>query len=321
VVLKIKIMRIILIMAIVSALITTALGQVNNEQKKYVAFTIDDLPVVEQKDRKARKEITKKLLSELKKEKVPAIGFVNESKLYKEGKLEKAEIALLKEWTKQGFELGNHTYSHINLNTVEFEAYKEDVLKGEIVTKDLLNKAGKKMEYFRHPYLRAGMTKEIKEAVDSFLFEKGYKIAPVTIDNSDYIFSSVYDKALAKGDIELAAKIAESYLAYTDSSFAYYEKLSIRLFSHDIKQVLLIHANRLNADVMFRLIQMMKRRGYEFISLSEALKDKAYQSEDRFYSKGGVSWIYRWAITQGRKGDFFKEEPEVPEEIMKMYKE
>jgi peptidoglycan/xylan/chitin deacetylase (PgdA/CDA1 family) len=314
-------MRIILIVVIICTIINTALGQVNNEQKRYVAFTIDDLPVVGQRDIKGRQEVTKKLLDELQKQNVPAIGFVNESKLYKDEKLDKKEVALLKEWTKRGFELGNHTYSHIDLNKVDIEAYKEDVLKGETVTSNLLKKAGKEMDYFRHPYLRAGMTKELKDGVDAFLAESGYKVAPVSIDNSDYIYASVYGKVLEKGNKELAQEVLKSYIAYMDTVFGYYEQQSMALFGYEMKQTLLMHANKLNADAMPELIRMMRDRGYEFISLGEALEDKAYQSEDQFYGKAGISWIHRWALTQGKKGTFFKGEPEVPEEIMKLYRE
>jgi len=52
--------------------------------QRRVAITIDDLPVVSTRtDIKTRREITKKLLGHIKKANIPAIGFVNENKLYK----------------------------------------------------------------------------------------------------------------------------------------------------------------------------------------------------------------------------------------------
>ena len=42
---------------------------------------------------------------------MPAVGFVNESKLYREGQVD-ARIALLRAWRDGGVELGNHTLSH-----------------------------------------------------------------------------------------------------------------------------------------------------------------------------------------------------------------
>src|SRR4026207_981078 len=78
-----------------------------------IAVTIDDLPVVStRRDIKNRQEITQKLLGPIKKAKVPAIGFVNENKLYADGKRDEKQVDLLRMWVDAGLELGNHTFSH-----------------------------------------------------------------------------------------------------------------------------------------------------------------------------------------------------------------
>ena len=82
-----------------------------------------------------------------------------------------------------------------------------------------------------------------------------------------------------------------------------------------IPQILLIHANSINADFLGKLLSELKNRGYSFITLDEALKDNAYKSTDKYTGKGGISWLHRWALTQGKRGEFFKGEPEVPANI------
>jgi hypothetical protein len=69
------------------------------------------------------------------------------------------------------------------------------------------------------------------------------------------------------------------------------------------------------------MIQMMKKRGYEFISLEEALRDKAYQLPDSYTGRNGTSWIQRWAMTNKHEPTIrqFKEEPNVPEFIQRAY--
>jgi hypothetical protein len=62
---------------------------------------------------------------------------------------------------------------------------------------------------------------------------------------------------------------------------------------------------------------MIRNAGYEFINLDEALKDEAYKSPDTFTGRGGISWMDRWALTQGKTKDFFAGEPRTPEYIMK----
>jgi hypothetical protein len=42
------------------------------------------------------------------------------------------------------------------------------------------------------------------------------------------------------------------------------------------------------------------------------LQDEAYQTPITVYGKWGISWIDRWALSQGKKGDFFKGDPETP---------
>src|SRR5829696_8624438 len=90
--------------------------------QREIAITIDDLPVVStRRDLKNRQEITKKLLAHIRKAKIPAIGFVNENKLYTNDKRDEAQIDLLRMWLDAGLELGNHTYSHRSLNRISLD--------------------------------------------------------------------------------------------------------------------------------------------------------------------------------------------------------
>src|SRR5688500_10680907 len=158
-------------------------------QAQTIAVTIDDLPVVTtDRSIEARRDITKRLLGHIKKAKVPAVGFVNENKLYRNEQRAEDEIALLKMWLDAGLELGNHSYAHRSLNRIPVEEYKADLLKGETITKELLRSKGRGMRYFRHPFLQTGRSIEIKADFHAFLKEHGYTIAPITFDNGDYIF-------------------------------------------------------------------------------------------------------------------------------------
>jgi peptidoglycan/xylan/chitin deacetylase (PgdA/CDA1 family) len=124
----------ILLLTLISALTISA-----QKQQRFIAVTIDDLPVVvKNSDLKKRQEITRKLLGHLKSKKIPAVGFVNENKLYREEKLVAEEVELLTMWLDAGLELGNHTFSHMSLHDNSLEDYKANILKGEIVTKKLL---------------------------------------------------------------------------------------------------------------------------------------------------------------------------------------
>ncbi|MBI1762703.1 MAG: polysaccharide deacetylase family protein [Acidobacteria bacterium] len=283
---------------------------------RYVAVTIDDLPLQQQADLVTARALTAKLLQTLTANRIPAIGFVNEGKLHvnNDGELA-ARTGLLKLWLDAGLDLGNHSYSHLRYYSATLEQMQADTLRGEAVTKRLLAERGKTMRYFRHPTLNTGKDLAAKEAFEKFLASHGYTVAPVTIDNSEWLFASEYAKARQRGDAATMKKIAAAYVPYMEEVFAFYERLSRDTLGYEIKQTLLVHANALNAEHFGAVVALLKRRGYQFISLEEALTDKAYSLPDTYTGPVGISWLQRWAIS---KGGQMRPEPELPP-VMKAF--
>ncbi len=289
-----------------------------SQSTREVAITIDDLPAASGiKDIDFQQKLTDDLLAKLKKYNVPVIGFVNEGKLYKNDSLVADRVDLLKQWLEAGFDLGNHTYSHKSLNRIPAKDYTEDILKGERIIGGLIESAGKELIYFRHPFLQTGRNIAVRDSLENFLKGHNYKIAPVTIDNSDWVFASGYEKALRENDSTMMKKISDAYIPYMESKFEHFEFVSRELFEREIKQILLIHASKLNADHFNELAEMMMKRGYNFIPLKEALKDTAYNSPDKFFGAGGISWLHRWALTKGKNQEIFKTDLPAPEFVMK----
>ena len=90
------------------------------------------------------------------------------------------------------------------------------------------------------------------------------------------------------------------------------------MFGRNIKQVLLLHANAINADHFGEIVAMLRSRGYKFVTLGNALTDKAYASTDTFTGPGGISWLDRWALTRKVPPGFFQKEPRTPAFVMKL---
>jgi peptidoglycan-N-acetylglucosamine deacetylase len=284
------------------------------QAKRQVAVTFDDLPAPYGELEEMRR-ITSALLASLKRNGVPVTAFVNERKLYRRGEADE-RINLLRAWLDAGAELGNHTYSHIDLHNAPLPEYEDDVVRGETVTRILLEERGMKLRYFRHPFLFTGATPEYKEGLAKFLAARGYTVAPVTLDNADYVFADAYSKAKKRGDAETAKRVADAYVPYMESVFDFFEKLSAETFGREVRQVLLLHANEINADRFDDLAAMMRRRGYAFVTLEEALKDPAYSGPDALY-KNGVSWIHRWRAAKGLQQ---KWEPDAPKFVGDLYR-
>ncbi|HKF02364.1 MAG TPA: polysaccharide deacetylase family protein [Candidatus Sulfotelmatobacter sp.] len=268
---------------------------------RQVAVTIDDLPAG-MADRLPAADITAlttKLLGTLRDQKIPVVGFVNEKKLYKPGEVDQ-RIKALQMWIDYGFELGNHTFSHASLNQVGLKAWEDDVIQGENVTKILLTQHKMKLRYFRHPYLDTGRDLQTRRQAEAFLVERGYRIAPITLDGWDWMFAGLYEDAKKRNDTALQAQIVKEYLAYHDAVFAFQEQLSTKIVGYEPKQILLLHASNLEADHIGELMDVLRKRGYRFITLEDALSDPAYSLPDTYVGEEGTGWIDHWAISQGK---------------------
>lgn len=273
--------------------------------RREVAITVDDLPGAlpgndfAYGDLKELQKINHGIPGVLKAHHAWAIGFVNERKLQVQGERD-ARTALLQMWLDDGLFLGNHTYSHADFSTTPLQEYEDETIRGEVVTGALLKAMGEKELYFRHPYLDTGLSSDVKNAFDAFLKARGYIIAPVTIEDADYVFNDALAHAYETKDKKLATKAKKEYLEYVDTVFNYAESESAKLFSRQIPQVLLIHDNTLNTECLDALLTKLEQRGYKFVSLQEAMTDPAYATPDLWVGTG-VLWMERWKIAMGLK--------------------
>jgi peptidoglycan-N-acetylglucosamine deacetylase len=243
-------------------------------------------------------DMTGRILAQLKQQHIPAIGFVNEAKLYKWGEVDE-RIKALEMWLDDGFELGNHTYSHASLNKAGLQEWEDNVIEGEPVLKLLLAQHHLTLRYFRRPYLDPGLDLQTRRESEAFLSSRGYTVAPVTLDAWDWNFAPVYVDAKKRGDTALANKVVEAYLAYSNAMFDYDEKLSKQIIGYEPKQVLLLHGNELEADHFSDLATLLRKRNYSFITLDEALQDSAYNLPNDYVGEG-TGLIDEWAITEGK---------------------
>ena len=275
------------------------LVQTDAPTTRRVAITIDDGPVVnELQDLANFERVSNGLIGALQAEKVPATIFINERQLNVQGQRD-ARVAVLERWLDAGFDLGNHTYSHPSLNNVPLSQFSDDVVQGEVITRSLLEQRGRTLVWFRYPYLHSGLTAEIHQGIVDFLEARRYRVAPVTVDYADYTFAGAHRAQLRAGAPEVAERIKEAYLAQIDVGFEYAEKAAVEVFGAEVPQILLIHCNELNSISLRESIARIRRRGYQFITLEEAMKDAVYQRPDTFAGPGG-SWLSRTATSLGK---------------------
>lgn len=276
-----------------------------------VAITFDDLPYARAGDAGGQelaavaRATNEAILAGLAVRNVPAIGFVVERRVQALGEIGQT---LLEPWNTGQFELGNHSANHPDSNTLDVDAFRREVIDGEATIRPMVEKAGRTLRFFRFPYNHLGDTDQRREAFERVLGERGYHLAASTIDTSDYVFDAAYERALARSDTAMVRRIEDAYIDYSRVEIAYYADLNRKVLGCEPPGILLLHANRINAATIDRILGLFRSTSYRFVSLEEAQAHPAYRQPPRFATKFGPMWGYRWARERDLKVDGSKEE-------------
>lgn len=319
-------MRILITIGLLSMILSSSFSQnATRQNENKICITVDDLPAVtyssiNSNNVKLRSEITGKLTKTFERYSIPAIGFVVIGQLYEGGAVDSTNLKLIEMWLDHGCDLGNHTYAHIDYNSVSDTTYYTDIIKGQNLVKSLNQKHNKVLKYFRHPYLHSGYDSIRGKSLNDFLSKNNYIASPVTIDNDDYIFAKAYAIANKDNDTFLMKEIGTEYVNYMEQKLHYFEKKSIEVFNTNITQSLLIHASLLNADYFNELAEMYIKNGYTFVSQDEVFNDPTYATSITYFSDRGFSWIFRWGLSKGMNQEIMANDISVPQKITEIGK-
>jgi peptidoglycan/xylan/chitin deacetylase (PgdA/CDA1 family) len=165
----------------------------------------------------------------------------------------------------------------MNLNRNSLEDFESQVTRNEPALSQWMS--NENWHWLRFPYLNEGDTPEKQAGIRTFLAQHGYKIAGITMDFHDYSWNGPYARCKAKGDTQAIESLESSYLAAADNSITYYRSLSQTLYHRDIPYVLLMHVGALDAEMLPRLLELYRSRGFTFISLAEAESDEFYRND------------------------------------------
>jgi peptidoglycan-N-acetylglucosamine deacetylase len=248
---------------------------VTSAPAQQIAFTWDDLPAHSAlPPGETRVGIGRKIVAAMKQEHLPPVyGFVN-GILTEE---EPLSTPMLQDWRDAGLPLGNHTWSHMNLNQHSLAEWEADTLKNEALLKSYMG--SEDWHWLRYPNLAEGDTTQKREGARKFLAEHKYKIAAVTMSFGDYLYNAPYARCVAKNDATSIAQLEASYLAAADATIDYTRAMSKALYSRDLPYVLLMHVGALDARMLPRLLKLYRDKGFTFISLQDAEKDPFYKND------------------------------------------
>src|SRR5258708_33127272 len=135
-------------------------------QGRSVAITVDDLPCAGGSlggasisgTSSPAEIVNRKLLDAFQARHIPVTGFVIQKTVESLGPA--SGPGILKEWTRRGFDLGNHTYSHPDINGLSVEQIEQEIVRGEFTVGPVMKESGKKLVFFRFPMNHTGDTKE-----------------------------------------------------------------------------------------------------------------------------------------------------------------
>lgn len=238
-----------------------------------VAITVDDLPAHGPAvPGLSGVEIHRALLSAFEAHSVPQVyGFVNAAKLDGAPELR----AALEAWTAAGHPLANHTYSHLSLRKVGLRAYFRDIAANEPLLERMALE-GHRVPTFRYPFLLEGMSRADTVAIREHLDQRGYRIAPVTIDFFDWAFNPPYARCLAIGDRTAIKALRATFIDHAIEMLEWSDAAALDLYGRRIPHVLLLHAGAFDAEMIEPLLKAMEEHAVEWVSLDKALADPAY---------------------------------------------
>jgi peptidoglycan/xylan/chitin deacetylase (PgdA/CDA1 family) len=276
-------------------------------QHRSVALTFDDLPIAG--DEADAESMNRAILDALARHSASATGFVIATRVQEIGDAQGREI--LWEWVKHGHDLGNHTFSHADFNELTLKQMEQEILLGDKSISPVLRRVGRTPRYFRFPMNHTGDTTSKHKGVLDFLAQHGYSVAACTVENEDFLFNAAYLQIKAKNDLQLAIRLRADYLAYTSAEIDYYAALNKQALGYEPPQVMVLHVNRLNADVIEDLLRLWEQKQYTFVPLDQAQSDPSFAMPDTFVTPYGPMWGYRWAAERGVKvnGALEKEPP------------
>jgi len=255
-----------------------------------VAITFDDLPLNgEPAPGVTQAGVVEQVLPILQRFGLQHVyGFVNAQKL--EGSADGA--AALRAWVAGGHSVGNHTYAHLDLHKASPDDFLREVRADEPVL-ELLDASGG-WHWLRYPYLREGDTVEKRHQVRAALKDRGYRIAQVTLDFEDYLWNTPYARCLAAHDEKAIAWLRSSYLETAQAYLRGNRQMANTVFERPINHVLLLHLGAFSSTILPDLFELLKKQGFEFVSLEQAQVDAAYDTDPDAGSKYGGTLLEQW---------------------------
>jgi peptidoglycan/xylan/chitin deacetylase (PgdA/CDA1 family) len=256
-----------------------------------MAITIDDLPTHGPLPQgMQRLAIAEQIISVLKRHAVPEVyGFVNGKQIRDNPE----HTDILRMWLQAGLRVGNHAFSHPNLNRVPAADYIADIERNEAVLAEV---AGPRWgRIFRYPYLHEGDTPQKRHAVRRWLAAHGYQIAQVTVYFDDWAWNDAYARCMGRSDSGSIQWLKQSFLEAAVRRLEWSQAVSKVVLGRQIKHILLLHLGAFDALMLDELLEAYRTAGVTMIGLKPAMADPAYKLDPNLVWDGELTFLLQVA--------------------------
>jgi len=237
-----------------------------------IAITFDDIPAHGPLvPGQTRVDVIRAITRALAAAKAPAFGFLNAG--FGLDAPDDAARAIAA-WRAAGLPLGNHTYSHANLDKVGAVAFSADVVRNEAPLAAAAK--GTDWHWFRYPFLSEGSSPAVRDVARADLRARGYRVAAVTMSFNDFSWNPVYAACSVKRDVGAIATLEASFLGDAQAAALAARARAKAQVGRDIPYVLLMHVGAFDARMLPKLLALYREMGFRFVTLPEAEADPYY---------------------------------------------
>ncbi|HEY0683268.1 MAG TPA: polysaccharide deacetylase family protein [Steroidobacter sp.] len=244
---------------VLAAMAASAAG----DEARSIAITIDDAPLPDSSYFDGRTR-TAKLIDTLAKARVEQVMFFCNS-----ARMDAAGAERIEAYVQAGHLLANHSHSHADLHKVGVEPFLADIRTAT----QILEKFPNYRRWFRFPYLREGLTVDVRDRMRSELRKMDHRSAYVTVDTYDWHMDRMFQAAVAADKKIDFDRLRTAYVDLLTDSIEFYDGVARSELGRSPRHVLLMHENDLAALYLGDLVARLRGKGWKIIAPEEAFAD------------------------------------------------
>ncbi len=251
-----------------------------------VALSFDDLPAAGGlRPGMTRVKILTRLTRELRAAHIKGVyGNVNAVDLPGDPDCQQA----LRVWRAAGMNIGNHTWSHPELDKVTAASYDANIARDEPYLRQFAGKSN--WHWFRYPYLEEGNTVAKHLAVRRWLHAHHYRVEEVTLNFNDDDWGDPYLRCKAQHNAAAIAWLKASYMQNAAEYIQLEREEQQVAFGHEIPNVLLLHGTEFTTLMLPRLIALLQQQGFRFSTVPRVERNHTYRYDPAVALPGGGSF-------------------------------